>query len=148
MDKEISKILESSLNAAKKIPQYILNIFSRFRSKKITVETEVKGAEEIEGVSRAVETLPKTKTVEVKVEKISVNRELKRRERRKRNKTEERAQNDMTRNLKENIPVISDQNMGFRVYRILRSLRIIPFRFAFYEGIKFLVKIGAHFYNS
>ena len=63
-------------------------------------------------------------------------------------RTEERAHNDMTRNLKENIPVISYQSMGFRVFRILRSLRIIPFMFAFVEGFKSLVKIGQHFYNN
>ncbi len=136
MAADVSKIIEFSLNSVKKFNQFMTSIFSRFSGKKIAVETEVKGAEKIEEIKHTVETLPKMKTVEVKVEKISVNRELKRRERRKRNKTEERAQNDMTRNLKENIPVISDQNMGFRVYRILRSLRIIPFRFAFYEGFK------------
>ena len=45
------------------------DFFSRFRDKKVTVETEVKGAEQIEQAKQKLESLPKTKTLEVKVEK-------------------------------------------------------------------------------
>ncbi|MBR4662268.1 MAG: hypothetical protein IKO93_00205 [Lentisphaeria bacterium] len=48
--------------------QLIAGIFSGFRSKKITVETEVKGTEKVEDIKRNVESLPKAKTLEVKVE--------------------------------------------------------------------------------
>ncbi len=44
------------------------NVFSRFSGRKITVETEVKGAEKVEEVKHSVDSLPKTKTVEVNVE--------------------------------------------------------------------------------
>ena len=39
------------------------------RSKKLTVQTEVKGSEKVEEVKRKVESLPKTQTVKMKVEK-------------------------------------------------------------------------------
>ena len=39
------------------------------RSKKLTVQTEVKGSEKVEEVKQKLESLPKTKTVKMKVEK-------------------------------------------------------------------------------
>jgi len=61
-----NQLFSESVEIAKKS---INAIFSYFRNKKIKVETEVKGAEKIEEVKRDVESLPKTKTVEMKVEK-------------------------------------------------------------------------------
>ena len=57
---------KDSVEFAKKI---FNEFFSRFSGRKITVKTEVKGAEKVEEVKRSVESIPKTKTVEVKVEK-------------------------------------------------------------------------------
>ena len=70
MSKEIiSRTTDFIANFARKIGNKISGLFSRFRNKKIKVETEVKGSEKVEEVKRKVESLPKTKTVEVKVEK-------------------------------------------------------------------------------
>ena len=68
MNEKISNFFEASLDSAKKLSQLIAGIFSGFRSKKITVETEVKGTEKVEDIKRNVESLPKAKTLEVKVE--------------------------------------------------------------------------------
>ena len=68
MNKDFLKFLAPSLNAVKQIYDWLLTIFSRFQSKKITVETEVKGAERVEQVKQKLESLSKTKAV-VKVEK-------------------------------------------------------------------------------
>ena len=69
MTKIFSKIVESSLDSVKKVNTWLSDVFRRFQSKKITVETEVKGTERVEQAKRELESLPKTKTVEVKVEK-------------------------------------------------------------------------------
>ena len=69
MAADVSKIIEFSLNSVKKFNQFITNIFSHFSGKKITVETEVKGAEKVEHAKQELESLPNKKTVEVKVEK-------------------------------------------------------------------------------
>ena len=52
-----------------KIGKSLSSFFSRFRSKKLTIETEVKGLEQIEHAKQKLEPLPKKKTVEVKVKK-------------------------------------------------------------------------------
>ena len=54
---------------ASKIEEKVADIFSRFRSRKIEVETEVKGVEKVEEAKRELESLPETKMVEVKVKK-------------------------------------------------------------------------------
>ena len=69
MNEKNSKFFEASLNSAKKLGQLIADTFSGFRNKKLTVQTEVKGAEKVEEVKRKVESLPKTQTVKMKVEK-------------------------------------------------------------------------------
>ena len=69
MTKIFSKIVESSLDSVKKFGQLMSDVFSRFGGKKITVESEVKGTEKVEGMKRELESLPKTKKLEVKVEK-------------------------------------------------------------------------------
>lgn len=70
MSKEtVSRTTELIANFTSEIRKKITSIFSRFSSRKIKVETEVKGTEKIEEVKHKVESLPKTKTVEVKVEK-------------------------------------------------------------------------------
>ena len=69
MNKDFGKMLDPVLNAVKKVEARFSNLFSRFRNKKITVQTEVKGAEKVEEVKRKVESLPKTQTVKMKVEK-------------------------------------------------------------------------------
>ena len=69
MTTDFSKIIEFSLNSVKRFGRLMSNVFSRFSGRKITVETEVKGAEKLEEVKRSVESLPKTQTVEVNVEK-------------------------------------------------------------------------------
>ena len=48
----------------------IASMLSRFRSKKITVQTEVKGVEKVDQAKQKIESLPKTKTVKMKIEKI------------------------------------------------------------------------------
>ena len=47
----------------------IASMLSRFRSKKLTVQAEVKGSEKVEEVKRKLESLPNAKTVKMKVEK-------------------------------------------------------------------------------
>ena len=69
MTKVFSKIVESSLDSVKKVNTWLSDVFARFSGKKITVETEIKGAEQVEQAKQKLESLPKTKTVELKVEK-------------------------------------------------------------------------------
>ena len=69
MNKDFGKMLDPVLNTIKKVEVRFSNLFSRFRSKKITVQTEVNGTEKVEDAKREIESLPKTKTVEVQVEK-------------------------------------------------------------------------------
>ena len=69
MNKDFGKMLDPVLNAVKKVEVRFSNLFSRFRNKKITVQAGVKGVEQVEEVKRKVESLPKTQTVKMKVEK-------------------------------------------------------------------------------
>ena len=69
MAKDFSKIIDSSLDAVKKINQSLSDVFLRFAKRKITVQTEVKGVEKVEAAKQKLESLPKTKTVKMKVEK-------------------------------------------------------------------------------
>jgi len=59
--------LVSKLRGA--MEEKIASMFSRFRSKKITVQAEVKGVEKVDQAKQKIESLPKTKTVKMKVEK-------------------------------------------------------------------------------
>ena len=68
MAKFFSKIVDSTLDAVKKVNTWLSDVFKRFASKKITVQTEVKGVEKVEQAKQKLESLPKTKTVEMKVE--------------------------------------------------------------------------------
>ena len=47
----------------------LVDIIPNALRKKLTVQTEVKGAEKVEEAKRKLESLPKTKTVKMKVEK-------------------------------------------------------------------------------
>ena len=69
MAKDFSKIVESSIVAVKNGYTWLSDVFTRLSRKKLIVQTEFKGAEKVEEVKHSVESLPKTKTVEVKVEK-------------------------------------------------------------------------------
>ena len=69
MAKVFSKIIDSSLDAVKKINQSLSDVFTRFAWRKLTVQAEVKGAEKVEEAKQKLESLPKTKTVKMKVEK-------------------------------------------------------------------------------
>jgi len=69
MAKDFSKIVESSMKAVNKVSTWLSDVFTRFSRKKLTVQTEVKGSEKVEAAKQKLESLPKTKTVEVQVEK-------------------------------------------------------------------------------
>ena len=69
MNKDFGKMLDPVLKTVRKIEIRFSNLFDRFRSKKLTVQTEVKGAEKVEEAKQKLESLPATKTVEVQVEK-------------------------------------------------------------------------------
>ena len=69
MNKDFGKMLDPVLNTVRKVEIRISNLFDRFRSKKLTVHTEVKGVEQVEAAKQKIESLPKTKTVKMKVEK-------------------------------------------------------------------------------
>ena len=69
MAKFFSKIVDSTLDAVKKVNTWLSDVFTRFSRRKINVHMEVKGVEKVEEAKRKLESLPKTKTVEVKVEK-------------------------------------------------------------------------------
>ena len=67
MAANVSEIINFSLNSVKKFNQFMSNIFSRFHNKKLTVQTEVQGVEKVEQANQKIESLPKTKTVEMEV---------------------------------------------------------------------------------
>jgi len=171
-------MFDSSLNFIKEIKRSLSNVFSGFRNKKITVETEVKGAEKVEDIKRNVESLPKAKTLEVKMEKRGdysdlslTGKELK--------KTisvkSEVSGLDQVRQLNQDINqlpktitiapppvsqwarmkgVLTDVRAG--INDISGGMKNLAADFMskgggvliLYEGIKSLIKIGQHFYNS
>ena len=69
MAKVFSKIAESSIDFVKKINQSLSDVFSRFSRRKITIQAEVKGTEKVEDAKQKIESLPKSKTVEMTIEK-------------------------------------------------------------------------------
>ena len=68
MNKDFGKMLDPVLKTVRKVEIRFSNLFDRFRSKKLTVHTEVRGVEKVEQTKREIESLPATKTVEVQVE--------------------------------------------------------------------------------
>ena len=68
MAKVFSKIVDSSLDAVNKVNTWLSDVFTRFSRRKLTVQTEVKGAEKVEQAKQKIESLPKTRTVEMKIE--------------------------------------------------------------------------------
>ena len=69
---EISNYLKKLRNIDLIIPKIgksLSSFFSRFHSQKLTVQAEVKGVEQVEEAKRKLESLPKTKTVKMIVEK-------------------------------------------------------------------------------
>lgn len=69
MAKVFSKIIDSSLEAVNKVNTQLSDVFKRFSRRKITVQTEVNGVEKVDQAKQKIESLPKQKTVELKVEK-------------------------------------------------------------------------------
>ena len=138
---ESVEIAKKSINA----------IFSYFRNKKIKVETEVKGAEKLEEVKRSVESLPKTQTVEVNVEKRG-----------------DPSNSGLTGENPDNTDIEAPQVTKWsKLKGVFSSLRSGVSNFAeglkdaskvfvstgggalvLIEGFKSLIKIGQHFYNS
>ncbi len=55
--------------AVNKVNTWLSDVFTRFSRRKLTVQAEVKGVEQVEEAKRKVESLPKTQTVKMKVEK-------------------------------------------------------------------------------
>ena len=68
MAKVFSKIVDSSLDAVKKVNTWLSDVFTRFSRRKLTVQAEVKGVEKVEQAKQKIESLPKTRTVEMKIE--------------------------------------------------------------------------------
>ena len=69
---EISNYLKKLRNIDLIIPKIgksLSSFFSLFHSKKLTVQAEVKGAEKVDQAKQKIESLPKTKTVKMKVDK-------------------------------------------------------------------------------
>ena len=178
MAKVFSKIVDSSLDAVKKVNTWLSDVFTRFAKRKITVQTEVKGVEKVEQAKQKIESLPKTKNVKMKVEKSGDFSAL-----------------EMTgKNLERNISVKSEvsgldqvQQLGTAVNKLPKTITIAPppvsqwarikgvmadvragvndisggmknlaadFMkkgggvFILFEGIKSLIKIGQHFYGE
>ena len=69
MKKEIQSVKNYFNESMGTMRKTFSSFLAWFQSKKVMVETEVKGAEQIEQAKQKVESLPKTKTLEVKVEK-------------------------------------------------------------------------------
>jgi len=69
---EISNYLKKLRNIDLIIPKIgksLSSFFSLFHSKKLTVQAEVKGVEKVDQAKQKIESLPKTKTVKMKVDK-------------------------------------------------------------------------------
>ena len=145
---QAGNIIEKS---ASLIKEKVANIFSRFCNKKIKVETEVKGAEKVEKVKHSVESIPKTKTVEVKVEK-----------------RDDPSNSSLARINPDKMAIEAPQVTKWsKLKGVFSSLRSGVSNFAeglkdaskvfvstgggalvLIEGFKSLIKIGQHFYNS
>jgi len=62
--------LEGMRKAVNKVNTWLSDVFTRFARRKLTVQTEVKGVEKVDQAKQKIESLPKTKTVKMKIEKI------------------------------------------------------------------------------
>ncbi|MBE6373958.1 MAG: hypothetical protein E7055_18045 [Lentisphaerae bacterium] len=178
MAKVFSKIVDSSLDAVKKVNTWLSDVFTRFSRRKLTIQTEVKGVEKVEQAKQKIESLPSAKTVKMKVEKSGDFSTL-----------------EMTgKNLEKNISVKSEvsgldqvQQLGSAVNKLPKTITVAPppvsqwtrikgvmadvragindisggmknlaadFMkkgggvFILFEGIKSLIKIGQHFYGE
>ena len=69
MKKEIQSVKNYFNETIGSMRKTFSNFLSFVRSKKLTVQTEVKGAEKVEEAKQKLQSLPTTKTVEVQVEK-------------------------------------------------------------------------------
>ena len=61
--------LEGMRKAVNKVNTWLSDVFTRFAKRKLTVQAEVKGVEKVEAAKQKLESLPKTKTVKMKVDK-------------------------------------------------------------------------------
>ncbi len=61
--------LEGMRKAVNKVNTWLSDVFTRFARRKLTVQAEVKGVEKVEAAKQKLESLPKTKTVKMKVDK-------------------------------------------------------------------------------
>ena len=117
MNKDFGKMLDPVLNTIKKVEVRFSNLFSRFRSKKITIQAEVKGTEKVEDAKQKIESLPKSKTVEMTIEKNGDFSAL-----------------EMTgKNLEKNISVRSEvsgldqvQQLGTAVNKLPKTITVTP----------------------
>ena len=127
MAKVFSKIYESSLDSVKEFKQFISNFFSRFSGKKITVETEVKGAEKIEEAKQNIGSLGQT-AKKVPGPPVTLWSKMK----------------GVFSSLDSGL-----SNFGGGVKKITDYLVSSgSATLVLLEGFKSLVKIGAHFYNN
>ena len=178
---EISNYLKKLRNIDLIIPKIgksLSSFFSRFHSQKLTVQAEVKGVEKVDQAKQKIESLPKTKTVKMKVEKSG----------------DFSALNLTGKNLDKTLSVKSEvsgldlvQQLGTAVNQLPKTMTIAPppvgqwakmkgvmaevragvndlsggmqnvasdFMkkgggvFILYEGIKSLINIGKHFYGE
>ena len=160
------------------ILKHIVDIIPNAWSKKLTVQTEVKGVEKVEQAKQKIESLPKTKTVKMKVEKSGDFSAL--------NLTGKNL--DKTLSVKSEVSGLDQvQQLGTAVNQLPKTMTIAPppvgqwakmkgvmaevragvndlsggmqnvasdFMkkgggvFILYEGIKSLIKIGQHFYGE
>ena len=70
MKKEIQSVKNYFNETIGSMRKTFSNFLSFVRSKKLTVQAEVKGAEKVDQAKQKIESLPKTKTVKMKIEKI------------------------------------------------------------------------------
>ena len=164
--------------AVNKVNTWLSDVFTRFAKRKLTVQTEVKGVEQVEEAKRKLESLPKTKTVKMKVEKSGDFSAL--------NLTGKNL--DKTLSVKSEVSGLDQvQQLGTAVNQLPKTMTIAPppvgqwakmkgvmaevragvndlsggmqnvasdFMkkgggvFILYEGIKSLIKIGQHFYGE
>ncbi len=60
--------LEGMRKAVNKVNTWLSDVFTRFAKRKLTFQTEVQGVEKVEQAKQKIESLPKTRTVEMKIE--------------------------------------------------------------------------------
>ena len=103
--------------AVNKVNTWLSDVFTRFAKRKLTIQTEVKGVEKIEQAKQKIESLPKTKKVEMKIEQSGNFSAL-----------------EMTgKNLEKNISVRSEvsgldqvQQLGSAVNKLPKTITVAP----------------------